>query len=100
MLKFLTYTAYGVLGVVGVGLEECVCWWCVAVQHTTSTHSTQDRHLLHQGLYDCEKLEKEREKLIAHISREDDWPVQKSVLVNKYLQQLSQFTNFIDFKKL
>ena len=30
MLQFLTYTAYGVLGVVGVGLEESVCWWCVA----------------------------------------------------------------------
>ena len=52
MLQFLTYTAYGVLGVVGVGLEESGCWWCVellfysvAVQHTTSTHSPQDRHL-------------------------------------------------------
>ena len=32
MLQFLTYTAYGVLGVVSVGLEESVCWWCVAVQ--------------------------------------------------------------------
>ena len=41
MLQFITYTAYGVLGAVGVGLEESVCWWCVAVQHTTSTHSSR-----------------------------------------------------------
>ena len=44
-VKFLTYTAYGVLGVVKVGLEECVCWWRVALQHATSTHTPQDRHL-------------------------------------------------------
>jgi len=47
--NFFTYTAYGVLGVLGVGLEECVCLWRVAlhctVQHTTSTHTPQDRHL-------------------------------------------------------
>ena len=23
----------------GVGLEECVCWWRVAVQNATSTHN-------------------------------------------------------------
>jgi hypothetical protein len=51
-------------------------------------------------IYECGKLEMEREKLIAHISREDNWPVHKSVLVNKYLQQFSQFTNSIDFEKL
>ena len=51
-------------------------------------------------IYHSEKLENERGKLIAHISRGDDWPVQKSVLVNKYLQQFSQFANSIDFEKL
>jgi hypothetical protein len=53
-------------------------------------------------IYDCGKLEKEREKLIAHrrVSRVDNWPMQKSVLVNKYLQQFSEFTNSIDFEKL
>ena len=65
---------------------ECIC---------TEGDQTVD-HLI----YDCGKLEKERGKLIAHISREDDWPVQQSVLVNKYLQQFSQFTNSIDFEKL
>ena len=36
----------------GVGPEDCVCWWCVAlqcntpaVQHATNTHTPQDRHL-------------------------------------------------------
>jgi hypothetical protein len=34
-------------------------------------------------LYECGKLNNERGKLIADISREDNWPVRKSVLVNK-----------------
>jgi hypothetical protein len=65
---------------------ECIC---------TEGDQTVD-HLI----YDCGKLEMERGKLIEHISREDNWPVQKSVLVNKYLQQFSQFTNYIDFEQL
>ena len=40
MLNFFTYTAYGVLGVV-----RSRCWWRVALQHATSTHTPQDRHL-------------------------------------------------------
>jgi hypothetical protein len=34
-------------------------------------------------LYDCSKLNNEKGKLIAHISKEDDWPITKSELVNK-----------------
>jgi hypothetical protein len=65
------------------------------------TYIPETDHTVDRLIYDCEKLEKERGKLIAHISREDNWPVQKkSVLVNKYLQQFSQFTNSIDFEKL
>ena len=43
MLQLLTHTAYGVLGVVGVGLEESVCWWCVALllAVTFGLHVTQ-----------------------------------------------------------
>ena len=62
-------------------------------------HSTKGNQTVDHLIYDCGKLEKERDKLIAHISREDNWPVQKSVLVNKYLQQFHQFTNSIDFEK-
>ena len=57
--------AYGVLGLVqlGVGPEECVCWWRVAllaVQHTNSTHTPQDRHLtrLNQGHHMLHMLKK------------------------------------------
>jgi len=35
-------------------------------------------------LYQCSKLNNEREKLIAYISTEDSWPVKKNELVNKY----------------
>jgi ribonuclease HI len=51
-------------------------------------------------LYDCSELNNEREKLIAHISKEDNWPVRKSEQVNKYLKQVIHFTNSIDYEKL
>ena len=65
---------------------ECVC---------ANGDQTAD-HLV----FDCEKLDKEREKLIASTYREEDWPVQKCVLVNKYRTQFKQFINSIDFEKL
>jgi hypothetical protein len=51
-------------------------------------------------LYDCRKLNSERGKLIAHISKEDDWPIRKIELVNKHLKQVIHFTNSIDYEKL
>jgi hypothetical protein len=51
-------------------------------------------------LYDCNKLNNESEKLIAHISKEDNWPIRKSELVKEYLKQLIHFTNSIDYEKL
>jgi len=36
-------------------------------------------------IYQWSKLNNEREKLIAYISKEDNWPVKKKELVNKYL---------------
>jgi hypothetical protein len=53
-------------------------------------------HLLH----DCTKLQKGREELISNISKQDNWPVNKSDLVNKHLKHFIQFTNSIDFEKL
>ena len=64
---------------------ECVC---------ANGDQTVD-HLI----FDCTKLEKEREKLIGFTSRED-WPVRKYDVVKKYLNQFKQFTNSIDFEKL
>ena len=51
-------------------------------------------------IFDCPKLVKERGKLIAFTSREEDWSVRKCDLVNKYLNQFKQFTDSIDFEKL
>jgi len=65
---------------------ECVC-------------ANDDQTVDHLIFY-CPKLEKEREKLIAFTSREEDWPVRKCDLVNKYLNQFKQFTNCIGFEKL
>jgi uncharacterized HAD superfamily protein len=66
--------------------SECVC-----------THGDQTADHL---IFDCNILDKEREKLIAHTSREEDWPVWKCDLVNKYLKQFTMFTDSIDFEKL
>ena len=51
-------------------------------------------------LYDCSKLNNEREKLIAYISKEDNWPVKKSELVNKYLKEFISFANSTDYEKM
>jgi len=51
-------------------------------------------------IYDCEILNKEREKLIAYTSREQDWPVRKCELVGKYLKQFTTFANSINYEKL
>jgi len=51
-------------------------------------------------IYDCNTLNNEREKLIAHISKEDNWPIRKRELVKKYLKQVIHFTNSIDYEKL
>jgi hypothetical protein len=58
-------------------------------------HQTVD-HLI----YDCNKLQSERKKLINSVSKQDNWPVNKSDLVNKYIKQFTQFANSIDFEKL
>jgi hypothetical protein len=56
---------------------ECIC-----------THGNQTADHL---IFDCDRLEKEQEKLTAYTAKED-WPVRKCDLANKYLNnsQLSQ----------
>jgi len=51
-------------------------------------------------IYECKKLQKEREALISYIAKQDAWPKENSELVNKYIKQFIQFTNSIDFDKL
>jgi hypothetical protein len=50
--------------------------------------------------YDCSEQNNERGKLIAHISKEDNCPVRKSELVDKYLKQAIHFTHSIEYEKL
>jgi hypothetical protein len=65
---------------------ECIC---------TNSSQTAD-HLI----FDCDRREKERGKLIAYTAKEKDWPVRKCDLVDKYLKQLKTFTHSIDSAKL
>jgi hypothetical protein len=51
-------------------------------------------------LYDCTKVQREREKPISNVLKQGNWPASKSDLVNKYIKHFIQFTNSVDFEKL
>jgi len=51
-------------------------------------------------IYECPKLQREREFLIRNITKQDTWPKEKSELMNKYLKYFTQFINSIDFNNL
>jgi hypothetical protein len=68
--------------------------------HTLITRTPENAWIWYYSLFNCSKLNNEREKLITYITREDNWPIKKSELVNKYLKQVIQFTNSIDYEKL
>jgi hypothetical protein len=51
-------------------------------------------------LYDCIKLQREREKLTHNVSNHDSWPVKKSDLVGKHIKHFIRFVNSIEFEKL
>ena len=44
--------------------------------------------------------ERERVKLISKVTKQDNLPVIKSDVVNKYIKYFLEFTNTINFKKL
>ena len=69
------------------------------IQSPVCSYKHEDQTTDHL-LYDYEILDEESEKLIAYTSREEDWPVRKRELVNKYLKQFTNFDNSIDFEKL
>ena len=50
-------------------------------------------------VYECPKVQGEREVLIRNIAKQDTWPKEKSELMNKYLKYFTQFINSIDFDK-
>jgi hypothetical protein len=49
-------------------------------------------------IYDCTKLHRKREKLISNVLKQDNWPVDKCELVQKYIKHFIQFVNSIDFE--
>jgi hypothetical protein len=51
-------------------------------------------------LFDCISLQKERERLIGKIAKQENWPIEKHQLVNDHIKHFLQFTNTIDFTKL
>jgi hypothetical protein len=51
-------------------------------------------------IYNCSKLQREREELIRNVSKQDNWPVEKCDLVHKHTKYFSQFANAIDVEKL
>jgi hypothetical protein len=51
-------------------------------------------------LYECPKLQREREVLIKSVTKQDTWPREKIELMNKYLKYFTRFTNSTDFDKL
>jgi hypothetical protein len=73
------------------------CFKIIQSPECVRTHGDQATDRL---IFGCEMLEKEREKLIAYTSKEDDWPVRKCELVNRYLKQFTMFADSIDFEKL
>ena len=66
--------------------SECPC----------GTGNQRVEHLI----YECPKLQREREFLIRNRAKQENWPKEKSELMNKYLKYFTQFINSIDFDKL
>jgi hypothetical protein len=56
------------------------------------TNQTVD-HLL----FNCTALQNQRDQLIGKISKQENWPVNKSKLVSDHIKHFLQFTNSIDF---
>ena len=51
-------------------------------------------------IYECQRLQKEREALTRSTTKQDTWPSEKSDLVNKYTKRFTQFINSIDSDKM
>jgi len=51
-------------------------------------------------IFDCELVEKERDRHKAALLRSENWPVSKDILINKYNKEFKKFTNSLTFDKL
>jgi hypothetical protein len=89
-----------------VGLETC-CWGVIIRLHyallklLAPWRSPQFEKLIVAYVVTIRlRVTMEITNKIAHISKEDNWPVRKSELVNKYLKQVIHFIDSIDYEKL
>ena len=46
-------------------------------------------------IYSCDLHEKERDKLVAVITRTEQWPISKSKMMLKYYKDFKQFTDSV-----
>ena len=47
-------------------------------------------------LVECAILKEERERLIATVANEDNWPINKELLIKKHYKAFAKFTKQID----
>ena len=50
-------------------------------------------------LLECEILKEDRERLIAAVTKTDNWPVIKEMLIKKHYKPLAKFTKQLDNTK-
>jgi hypothetical protein len=55
---------------------------------------------LDHKIYECELVEKERERLKAAVLRTEHWPISKEILMNKYSKRFKKFTDNITFDRV
>jgi hypothetical protein len=51
-------------------------------------------------IFQCNKLNNEREILKTSVLREGNWPASKSELTNRILKQFIRYINSLDFEKM
>jgi hypothetical protein len=74
--------------------------YCFELTVSSECPCSNSNQTVEHLIYACRKLNNAGQKLIAHISKKDNWPIGKSELVNRYLTWVIQFTNSIDNEKL
>jgi len=51
-------------------------------------------------IFDCELVEKERDRIKAAVLRSENWPVGKHTLIDRYSKEFKKFTDSLSFDKL
>jgi hypothetical protein len=51
-------------------------------------------------IYDCSRLEEERDRMRAAVNKTEDWPTSKRNLLQRHYKEFSKFINTISFEEL